>query len=91
MAEAILNRKGAPGFKGHSAGSLPSGLVRPEALQQLEMARLPVGDLRSKSWEEFAKPGAPRMDFVFTVCDRARQRSLSGMAGPAYDRPLGHS
>jgi arsenate reductase len=71
MAEAILNRKGAPGFKAHSAGSFPSGLVRPEALQQLEMARLPVGDLRSKSWDEFAKPGAPRMDFVFTVCDQA--------------------
>jgi arsenate reductase len=71
MAEAILNRKGAPNFTAHSAGSFPLGLVRPEALQQLEMARLPVDGLRSKSWDEFAKPGAPRMDFVFTVCDKA--------------------
>ncbi len=71
MAEAILNGKGRPFFTGHSAGSHPSGVVRSEALKQVEMARLPTDGLRSKSWEEFAKPGAPKMDFVFTVCDSA--------------------
>ncbi|HTW48273.1 MAG TPA: arsenate reductase ArsC [Acidobacteriaceae bacterium] len=71
MAEAILNRKGAPNFAAFSAGSHPSGTVRPEALRQIEFARLRTDGLRSKSWEEFAKPGAPAMDFVFTVCDNA--------------------
>jgi arsenate reductase (thioredoxin) len=71
MAEAILNRKGRPNFTSFSAGSHPSGLVRPEALTQIELARAPAEGLRSKSWHEFAKPDAPRMDFVFTVCDSA--------------------
>ena len=71
MAEAILNRKGRPNFVAHSAGSHPSGQVRPEALRQIELARMPAEDFRSKSWDEFAKPGAPQMDFVFTVCDNA--------------------
>jgi arsenate reductase len=71
MAEAILNRKGRPNFVAFSAGSHPSGMVRPEALRQIELARMPVEDFRSKSWDEFAKPGAPQMDFVFTVCDNA--------------------
>jgi arsenate reductase len=71
MAEAILNRKGRPNFVAYSAGSHPSGQVRPEALRQIELARMPVEDFRSKSWDEFAKPGAPQMDFVFTVCDNA--------------------
>ncbi len=71
MGEAILNGKGKPFFTGHSAGSHPSGVVRPEALKQFGLARLPTDGLRSKSWEEFAKPGAPKMDFVFTVCDSA--------------------
>jgi len=71
MAEAILNRKGAPVFTAYSAGSHPSGVVRPEALKLMEMAHLPTQGLRSKSWEEFAKPGAPKMNFVFTVCDDA--------------------
>jgi arsenate reductase len=71
MAEAILNWKGRPFFQAYSAGSHPSGRVRPEALAQIEMARMPVEDFRSKSWDEFAKPGAPQMDFVFTVCDNA--------------------
>src|SRR5437016_13157645 len=69
MAEAILKHKGAPNFKAYSAGSLPSGFVRPEALKLIEQARLRVNGLRSKDWGEFAKPGAPKMDFVFTVCD----------------------
>ncbi len=71
MAEAILNGKGRPFFTAYSAGSRPSGLVRPEALKQVEMARLPTEGLRSKSWEEFAKLDAPKMNFVFTVCDNA--------------------
>jgi arsenate reductase len=71
MAEAILNRKGTPNFTAYSAGSLPAGSVRPEALELMEQARLPVNGLRSKNWDEFAKPGAPKLDFVFTVCDKA--------------------
>jgi arsenate reductase len=71
MAEAIMNHKGRPKFTAYSAGSHPSGTVRPEALAQLESARLPTSGLRSKNWEEFAKPDAPTLDFVFTVCDNA--------------------
>lgn len=71
MAEAILNLKGKPNFTAYSAGSHPSGTVRPEALQQLELARIPATGLRSKSWEEFSQPDAPPLDFVFTVCDNA--------------------
>jgi len=71
MAEAILNQKGRPNFTAFSAGSHASGTVRPEALRQLEAAHLPTSGLRSKSWDEFAKPNAPRLDFVFTVCDNA--------------------
>jgi len=71
MAEAIMNEKGKPNFVAYSAGSHPSGKVRPEALRELEAAQLPTSGLRSKSWDEFARPGAPRLDFVFTVCDNA--------------------
>jgi arsenate reductase len=71
MAEAILSFKGRPAFTAYSAGSYPAGAVRPEALRQLEFAHLPNQGLRSKSWDEFAKPGAPQMNFVFTVCDNA--------------------
>jgi arsenate reductase (thioredoxin) len=71
MAEAILNLKGKPKFVAHSAGSHPSGKVRPEALQQLASAHIPTDGLRSKSWNEFAAPDAPKLDFVFTVCDNA--------------------
>ena len=71
MAEAILNQKGRPNFTAYSAGSHPSGSVRPEALTQLKTAHLPTTGLRSKSWDEFAQPGAPALDFVFTVCDNA--------------------
>ena len=71
MAEAILNRKGKPHFTAYSAGSRPTGKVRPEALKQLELAKLPTDGMRSKSWEEFSKPGAPPLHFVFTVCDNA--------------------
>jgi arsenate reductase len=71
MAEAILNRKGRPTFQAYSAGSHPSGRVRPEALRQLERAQLPTEGLRSKDWTEFTEAGAPQMNFVFTVCDNA--------------------
>jgi arsenate reductase len=71
MAEAILNQKGRPNFRAYSAGSHPSGKVRPEALKQLQLAHLPTDGLRSKDWAEFAKAGAPQMNFVFTVCDNA--------------------
>ena len=71
MAEAILNQKGRPNFQAYSAGSHPTGRIRPEALRQLEHAHLPTAGLRSKDWDEFAKPGAPQMNFVFTVCDNA--------------------
>jgi arsenate reductase (thioredoxin) len=71
LAEAILNEKGRPNFKAYSAGSHPNGRVNPGAIKQLEVAKLPVANLRSKSWDEFANPGAPKMDFVFTVCDNA--------------------
>jgi arsenate reductase (thioredoxin) len=71
MAEAIMNFKGRPNFTAYSAGSHPSGDVRPEAIAQLESAHLSADGLRSKSWDEFARPGAPKLDFVFTVCDNA--------------------
>lgn len=71
MAEAILNHRGKPNFTAYSAGSHPSGMVRPEALKQIELAHLPTDGLRSKNWDEFAQPGAPDLHFVFTVCDNA--------------------
>lgn len=71
LAEAILNSKGKPTFTAYSAGSRPTGTVRPEALRQLQKAHIPIEGLRSKSWEEFSTSGAPTLDFVFTVCDNA--------------------
>lgn len=73
MAEAILNHKGRPNFTAYSAGSHAAGKVRPEAVKQLELARLTTSGLRSKNWDEFAKPDAPKMNFVFTVCDNAAE------------------
>ena len=75
MAEAILNQRGKGRFTAYSAGSHPSGQPRPEALQQIESARMPTTGLRSKSWDEFAAPGAAKMDFVFTVCDNAAKEA----------------
>lgn len=71
IAESILQREGMGRFRAYSAGSRPRGQVAPEALSLLERNNLPTGHLRSKSWEAFAAPGAPEMDFVFTVCDDA--------------------
>lgn len=71
MAEAILSRLGAGKFAAFSAGSTPKGEVHPRALQLLERFNYRIGAFRSKSWDEFAQPGAPPLDFVFTVCDNA--------------------
>jgi arsenate reductase len=71
MAEGILNRKGKGRFHAFSAGSHPSGTVRAEALKQLELADISTEGLRSKSWDEFAAPDAPPIQFIFTVCDNA--------------------
>ena len=66
-----MNFKGRPQFTAYSAGSHPTGKVRSEALRQLEVAHIPTTGFRSKNWDEFAKPNAPKLDFVFTVCDNA--------------------
>jgi arsenate reductase len=71
LAEAILNQRGNGRFKAYSAGSHPNGTVNPRALHLLERMGLPTDGLRSKAWDEFAQPGAPALDFVFTVCDNA--------------------
>lgn len=71
LAEAILNRQGQGRFRAFSAGSYPKGEVHPAAVSLLDELKLPTDDLRSKSWDEFARPGAPKLDFVFTVCDNA--------------------
>ncbi|HEX3469580.1 MAG TPA: arsenate reductase ArsC [Silvibacterium sp.] len=71
LAEAILNHRAKGAFTAYSAGSHPAGAVRPEALKQLELAGISTEGLRSKSWDEFAAPDAPVMNFVFTVCDNA--------------------
>jgi len=73
MAEAILNHKGGPVFTAYSAGSHPFGTIRAEAVRQLRASQVPAQGLRSKSWEEFAQPSAPALDFVITVCDNAAQ------------------
>ena len=71
LAESLLSHWGQGNFQGYSAGSFPKGTVHPCALKLLEQLGLPIEGLHSKSWHEFAKPGAPVMDFVFTVCDQA--------------------
>ncbi len=75
MAEAILNHKRKLGFTAYSAGSHPSGTVRPEALKQLELARISTSGLHSKSWDDFGRSGTPEMQFVFTVCDNAAKET----------------
>ncbi len=71
MAEALLNFYGMGRFRAHSAGSHPAGAVNPLTLDTLRIAKINTEGLRSKSWDEFSKPGAPKLDFVFTVCDNA--------------------
>lgn len=79
LAERLLEHHGGDRFHGHSAGSFPRGAVHPLALALLQEAGLPTAGLRSKPWDEFAAPGAPALDFVFTVCDQA-----VGEACPAW-------
>ena len=71
MAECLLNHWGRGRYRALSAGSHPKGRVHPVTIELLQKLKLPTGELRSKSWDEFAEPGAPRLDFVFTVCDQA--------------------
>jgi arsenate reductase len=71
MAESLINRLGRGSFKGYSAGSQPAGEVHPKAIELLRRFNYVTDELRSKDWNEFSEPGAPEMDFVFTVCDRA--------------------
>ncbi|WP_449284074.1 arsenate reductase ArsC [Luteimonas qiangzhengi] len=82
MAETLANRLGHGRLRAYSAGSHPEGHVHPLAIQVLEATGLPTDGLRSKSWDEFSAPGAPRMDLIITVCDRA--------AGEACPHWLGH-
>src|SRR4051812_6544277 len=78
-AESILRKEGAGRFRAFSAGSHPKGAVNPFAIKVLESLEYPIAGLRSKPWDEFAAPGAPEMDFVFTVCD-----SAAGEACPVW-------
>jgi arsenate reductase (thioredoxin) len=71
LAEGLLNELGKGRFRAFSAGSHPKGAVHPLALRELQSLRVPTDGFRSKAWDEFAAPGAPVMDFVFTVCDQA--------------------
>ncbi|MFZ2987975.1 arsenate reductase ArsC [Ideonella sp.] len=71
LSEGLLNALGGGRFRGWSAGSMPSGRVNPLALKTLEAMQVDITGLHSKSWSEFAEPGAPKLDFVFTVCDNA--------------------
>lgn len=71
MAEALINTLGRGRFRAYSAGSRPGGIVNPFAIEQVSATGYPIGNLRSKSWDEYAAPGAPQMDIVITVCDSA--------------------
>jgi arsenate reductase len=75
LAEGILRHNGRANFRAYSAGSHPHGVVHPMALRELKRARMSTDGLRSKSWDEFVKPGAPTMDFVFTLCDDAARET----------------
>jgi arsenate reductase len=81
LGESIVNHLGKGVFRGYSAGSKPKGTVHPLAMEHLKSLHYPTKDLRSKSWDEFAKADAPRMDFIFTVCDRAAQESCPAWPG----------
>lgn len=81
LAEVLIEHWGKGRFNGYSAGSFPKGAVHPLALEELERHHLPIAGLRSKSWNEFGRPGAPVMDFVFTVCDQAAGETCPAWPG----------
>ena len=83
LAESIVNSARTRPFRGFSAGSQPKGEVHPYALELLRSLRLPTSGQRSKSWDEFAAPGAPEMDFIFTVCDNAAGEACPVWPGTA--------
>jgi arsenate reductase len=89
LAEALLNTLGAGRFKAYSAGSHPSGRVNPFAIEQVRALGYPVEDLRSKSWDEFARADAPQMDFIVTVCDNAAGEVCPLWPGKPGDGALG--
>jgi len=90
LAESILRKDGAGRFRAFSAGSTPKGTVHPMALRVLESVDYPIDGMRSKSWQEFASPGAPVMDFRLHRLRQCRGRSLSDLARAADDGTLGH-
>ncbi|KQX39966.1 ArsR family transcriptional regulator [Devosia sp. Root436] len=81
LGEAVLNHVGQGRFRAYSAGSAPKGEVHPMTLEILEKVGIPTKGLRSKAWDEFAVPGAPKMDFIFTVCDNAAGESCPNWPG----------
>ena len=90
LAEGILRKDGAGRFNAYSAGSQPKGKVNPFALKVLGALGYPTDGYRSKSWDEFAGPARPQMDFIFTVCDSAAGEACPVWPGQPGDRPLGH-
>lgn len=99
LGEALFNHLGGGRFKAYSAGSQPSGKVNPVALETLEKHGVPLPEARSKSWDEFAAPGAPEIDFIFTVCASAAGEACPiwlghpttahwGIADPAHVEPM---
>ena len=91
IAEGLMNDAARGRFKVYSAGSHPTGVVNPFALEALAELRIPTDGFRSKSWDEFSGPDAPPLDFVFTVCDRAAGETLPVLARAADDCALGSS
>jgi len=83
LAESLINHWGRGRFRGYSAGSQPRGTVHPVALELLRQMKMPTAGLRSKSWDEFARPGAPEFDFIFTVCDNAANETCPAYPGQA--------
>ena len=83
LAESLINHWGRGKFRGYSAGSQPRGTVHPVALELLRQMKMPTEGLRSKSWDEFARPGAPEFDFIFTVCDNAANETCPAYPGQA--------
>jgi arsenate reductase (thioredoxin) len=83
LAESLINYWGRGKFRGYSAGSQPRGTIHPIALELLRQMKMPTEGLRSKSWDEFARPGAPEFDFIFTVCDNAANETCPAYPGHA--------